>query len=128
LIEELKFYGEREVLQQIKALLTQIHDIALNQQHPTLIVESLLLSGKFSLVEGDAQRADQLLKKAKINAEERGLTQLSVQIVQEQEKLRNELDKWSELIEKNTPLKERLEKAQIVNYLKDAQELVCLRR
>ncbi len=126
LIAELKFYGEKEVLQQIKGLLTQIYDIAFNQHLSPLMVESLILRAKFSLVEGDAQGADQLLEQAKINAEERGLDQLQLKITNEQEKLQNELHKWSELSEKNAPLKERLEQAQIEAYLKEAQKIARL--
>lgn len=48
LITELKFYGEREVLQRIRGLLTQIHDIAYEQQLSPLMVESLILRAKFS--------------------------------------------------------------------------------
>lgn len=126
LIAELRFYGEKEVLQQIKGLLAQIYDIAFNQQLSPLMVESLILRAKFALVEGDAQGADQLLEQAKFNVEERGLDQLQVKITYEQEKLQNELHKWSELSEKNASLKERLEQAQIVDYLKDAQKLARL--
>lgn len=77
-------------------------------------------------MDGDAQGADQLLEQAKINAEERGLDQLQIKITQEQEKLQNELEKWSELIEKNVPLKERLEQAQVEEYLKEAQKIARL--
>lgn len=77
-------------------------------------------------MDGDAQGADQLLEQAKINAEERGLDQLQIKISKEQEKLQTELEKWSELIEKNVPLKERLEQAQVEEYLREAQKIVRL--
>lgn len=126
LIAELKFYGEKEVLTQIRSLLTQIHDIALSQQLSPLMVESLILRAKFSLVDGDAQGADQLLEQAKLNAEERGLDLFQVRITNEQENLQNDLKKWIRLTERNTPLKERLEYAQFEDYLKEAQKTVHL--
>jgi hypothetical protein len=127
LIDELKMYGDPGVFRQIQALLTRIHDIAVHQRSSPLIVEVLLLKAKFTLVDGDAQGAHQLLAQAKIKAKGRGLNQLHIKIIKEQEILRTELEKWSELIEKNAPLKERLDQARIEDYLKSAQEIVRLR-
>ncbi|MFX0204857.1 MAG: tetratricopeptide repeat protein, partial [Candidatus Hodarchaeota archaeon] len=120
LIDELKMYGDPDVFRQIKAHLTRIHDIALHQRSYPLIVEVLLLRAKFTLIDGDAQGAHQLLEQAKINAKERGLNQLHMKIIKEQEIFQNELEKWSVLIERNAPLKERLDQARIEDYLKNA--------
>ena len=127
LIDELKMYGDLDVFRQIKALLTRIHDIAHHQRSYPLIVEVLLLRAKLTLIDGDAQGAHQLLEQAKTNAKERGLNQLQMKIIKEQEILQTELEKWSELIEKNASLKERLDQARIEDYLKSAQEIVRLR-
>ncbi|UCE13998.1 MAG: hypothetical protein JSV04_02180 [Candidatus Heimdallarchaeota archaeon] len=124
LIDELKLYGETEVLQKVKVLLTQIYDIALHQQSSQLIVQSLLLQAKFALADGDAQLADELLKQAKLKSEESGLQQFRIQITQEQEILHNEIEKWTRLINQNTPLKVRIEQARLSEYVTKAISLL----
>ncbi|UCE12310.1 MAG: tetratricopeptide repeat protein [Candidatus Heimdallarchaeota archaeon] len=120
LLDELKVYGDTDVFNQVKTLLTGIFNIALQQQAAQLIVQSHLLQAKFALIEGNANAADDLLEQARINAEERGLTQLILQINTEQEILHNEVDKWLELFARNAPIKERVEQTRLGEYIAHA--------
>ncbi len=120
LIDEFKLYGEGEVLQQVSVLLERIHDIAHKQHATPLIAQSLLLQAKFSLVEGNAQRADQLLEQARLITIESGLEILCTKVSEEQRQLRIELDKWNALIQRNAPLRERLELAKLTDYIGEA--------
>ena len=107
-------------------LLSQIHDIALDQQSVYLIVRSLFLRAKFTLVEGNVQGADLLLEQARINAEESGLDQLALQVTTEQEILYNELDKWSSLLALNAPLHDRIKQARWEHLLAVGDALIAL--
>lgn len=59
-----------------------------------------------------------------IKLTEKGLYQLNSQIIQEQENLRNEMDKWDELIARSAPLKERIEQARLTEYISKAIQLL----
>ena len=124
LVEELKLFGEEEVQKQVKALLSRIQDIAYEQQRPPLIIQSLLLQSKFSLVEGDAEKANTLLEEAKIIAEESGLKLLASKVSKERQNLNREMNRWEELFYRNAPLRERFDKAEIKNYLSEALNVV----
>lgn len=119
-----KLYGEKEVLQQVQSLLNRIHDIALAQHVSPLIVHSLLLRAKFSLVEGNAQQANSLLEKAKLTTIESGLDLMGTMVTKEQEQLQSELAKWTAFIQSNTPLKERLELARLKDYIAEALKFI----
>ena len=120
LIDELKIYGEEEVLEQVRSLLNRINDLALEQHVTPVIVQSLILQAKFSLVEGNAQQADQLLEKAKLTAAERGFELLGTKASEEQKQLHRELNKWITINQSSAPLKERLELVRMSDYITEA--------
>lgn len=120
LIDELKIYGEEEVLKQVRSLLNRINDLALEQHVTPVIVQSLTLQAKFSLVEGNAQQADQLLERAKLTAAESGFELLGAKVSEEQKQLHRELDKWNAINQSSAPLKERLELARMTDYITEA--------
>ena len=124
LVEEVKLFGEEEVQEQVKSLLTRIHEFTLKENATPLLVQSLILQAKFALVEGNAQQANTLLEQAKVTTEESGLKLLADKVLKEQEHLQNELDKWKELFHRNAPLVERLDKAQLNDYISTALNLV----
>ena len=108
----------------MKTLLNNIHDLAFKQHTSPLIVQSLLLQAKFSLVEGNAQQAEKFLDKARFTANENGLGLLATIVSKELELLHCELDKWTELYHRNAPLVERLDMAHINDYISDALNMV----
>ena len=50
----------------------------------------------------------------------KGLRNLETRVALEYNRLQNELAKWMDLIERNAPLKERIEHSRVENYLKQA--------
>ena len=124
LVDELKLFGEEEVQKQVKSLLKRINVMAFEQHASPLIVQTLVLQAKFSLVEGNAQQANTLLDKAKVTANESGLELLADKVSKEQEHLYRELDKWKELFNRNAPLVERLDMAQLNDYISNALDMV----
>ena len=123
LLDELKFYGEKEVLKQVKELLTKIHDVALQQRSPQLEVQSLMLRAEFSLVDGDINRAFYLLELALLEAEDTGMKNWISRISREQEKLKKEQDKWVELNKRNAPLEDWIEQSGLKEGISEAIHL-----
>ncbi|MHA2247181.1 MAG: tetratricopeptide repeat protein [Candidatus Hodarchaeales archaeon] len=124
LVDELKLFGEEEVQKQVKSLLNRINVMAFEQHASPLIVKTLVLQAKFSLVEGNAQQANTLLDQARVTANESGLELLAANVSKEQENLYRELDKWKELFNRNAPLVERLDMAQLNDYISNALNMV----
>ncbi len=123
LIEELKLYGAPEVLSQVKSIISELHENAINEQKPQLMVQSLLLKTKLLLVEGNLKDAEKILLQAREKAAEIGLTQLENKINQEIETFHEELNKWTVLV-KQSSLIDRLEEVQIKKYIRDAQKII----
>ena len=85
---------------------------------------NLLLKTKLLVLEGDFASAGKILNSAKITAATSGLDQLVSRINEEEKILRIKLNRFSELIEQNAPLKERIEELQLEEYLLKAKNIV----
>ena len=120
LLEELKLYGEPEVLAEIEALISQLQITAQDQFQYSTIVEILILRAKLELLNGQLQDAQNLLDKAHAITHDKGLTQLQRQIEQEQQQLEADFVTWTELVAKNAPMQERIQRSQLDQYIKDA--------
>ena len=123
LIEELKLYRASEVLKQVKSLITGLHENAVKEQNPQLVVQSLLLKTKLLLVEGNLKDVEKILLQAREKAAEIGLTQLENKINHEIETFHDELNKWTILV-KQASLIDRLEEVQMKQYIRDAQKII----
>ena len=123
LIFELRSTGDPVVLEEAKALVNHLYEIA--QKHPSfsLIVNVLLLQANFALLEGNVKLATQLLSQALITAEEKELTGHIKKVKTEQSIIRSELDKWKKMVESNASIYERLEQARMDQYLKEVGKL-----
>ena len=123
LLLELKIFGEEEIFGEILQLSQYLSDLAKEWDSSSLKIETLILQAKFALIEGTAENASKLLEAAHNIAKEKELKQLAHKIIHEQEVLNRELNKWIELAEKNAPLIERIEYAQLKEYINDAIKL-----
>ena len=127
LLEELKLYGEPEVLAEIEALISQLQITAQDQFQYSTIVEILILRAKLELLNGQLQDAQNLLDKAHAITHDKGLTQLQRQIEQEQQQLEADFVTWTELVAKNAPMQERIQQAQLDKYFKRALRILRTR-
>lgn len=124
LLDELKLYGEREVLEEVERLTQKILQIAQKQHSYTLIVQILLIRSKFVLLDGALDTADNLLKQADIYTKEKGLSFLSDEISQERSNFEKELEVWTELTQRDSPFQKRLKQAKIENYISEAMKVL----
>ncbi|MHA2252457.1 MAG: tetratricopeptide repeat protein [Candidatus Kariarchaeaceae archaeon] len=117
LLFEVESFGDPEVWTEVKTLIQQFSTKAQNQQLFPMIVEALLLQAKFVTIEGELEQAQKYYDQAKYIATEKNLDLLSQKITGERLTFEAEFEKWQELIQRNAPLQERLQMAQIETYI-----------
>ncbi len=113
LLQELRSSGSEEVLSEIKNLLNRLLDIAEKQHSYKYLVNSQMLQSKVALLELDLDSARQILAEAQQVASEKGLENMVITISAEYDLLEDQLTKWTELIESNVSMVERLEFAEL---------------
>ena len=124
LLAELKAYGEKTVLEQIKSLLGRMSEIATKVQSSDLILKTKIFEARLSLVDGDLQSAEIILEQAKKNIKSVDSESLKKWINYELRSMYRELSKWDDVLQQNLPLKERIDKARLVEYITQASRFV----
>ncbi|MFX0065305.1 MAG: hypothetical protein ACFFC7_24305 [Candidatus Hermodarchaeota archaeon] len=117
LLIELDMTGDPKVLDEVRTRTVQLRDLAQEHHSYWLLTETYLLESKLALVELNINTAQLLLDQAQLTAEEKNLGRLIIEISREQELFQEQLNKWKLLIERNAPMKERLELAQLEDRL-----------
>ncbi|MFQ5977586.1 MAG: tetratricopeptide repeat protein [Candidatus Heimdallarchaeota archaeon] len=128
LLSELKAYGEISVLQEANKLVDRLYSSAQTQHSLSLVVNSLILKAKFAMIEGDLIAATQYLEQARLTAEEKTLGRLAEKAAAEKRQLEAQYETWEQLIQRNAPIKERVEHARVADYLKAVEKLVSVQR
>ncbi len=123
LLDELRAYGEIEVLLEAQTLAGKINILAQHQSSLSLNVNTLILQAKFAMVKGNLSTAEKFLDQAKKQAEKNNLGFLISKVSEERQHLEEEYSSWQKLIQDNAPFQERLKKAEIKDYIKEALNL-----
>jgi tetratricopeptide (TPR) repeat protein len=123
LLDELKTYNEDEIFQEAKDLVQQLQVLAENQRLFPLIIDIFILRSKFALIEGDLTHAATILDQAEKMAQEKTLGLLQGKIIQEKQLLEEQHQTWQDLISSNASFHERLNQAQLRDYIKVALQL-----
>lgn len=113
LIQELSTSGNEEILAEIKELSQELLDFAKTQHSNSLLIESYIIQSKMALLELDLDSARQLLSQGQQLAEENELQRLLVMVSREYDSLLTQLSKWPDLADRDVPLAERLELAEL---------------
>ena len=113
---ELKISEEENTLQKAKNLTERLRKIAEEQASHPLFVETLLLQSKLAIVASEFGQADELMKKAKQIADEKGLLRLSKIVEGEIQLLQHQKHKW-ETILKASPSKQEMVELTNLNEL-----------
>ncbi|MHA2226435.1 MAG: tetratricopeptide repeat protein [Candidatus Hodarchaeales archaeon] len=122
LIDELRAYGEEEVFYEVKELIQRLDEKANKQKSYSLIIDTLILQAKLSMVEGDLNASQQFLDRVELIAKEKEIQYLSNKVLKEKEQLKNQYEKWESLIQSNAPFGSRLEQAQVAEYINAAKK------
>lgn len=124
LLDELKLYGNDEVLDQIVALTQNIYEQAQENNSFSNIVELLILKSKLSYLRQDVDLANKLLQQAHLIAEEHGLEKSKMDVIKEESKLEDQLLQAKDMIRSSQVLAKRLEKSEIIKYLTSMQKQI----
>jgi tetratricopeptide (TPR) repeat protein len=124
LLDELNQYGEDEVFQEINDLINRFIKFADEQNSVRPQVRALIIKAKLSIVKKDLQAATVLLDEASKNAEEFNLGELTVEIQKEKHILLDSFEDMQKMIESNASYSDRMNKMRIMDYVKQAQDLV----
>ena len=81
-------------------------------------VEGLILESKITLLKGQIGKAIEILDQAYIIAEQRDLDRLKNQVSLERKILNSEIEKWTELFNRNAHMYELIQQSKITEYLK----------
>ncbi|UCG90399.1 MAG: tetratricopeptide repeat protein, partial [Candidatus Heimdallarchaeota archaeon] len=117
LLVELRMSNALEVLDEVKTINSRLLSIAKKQHSFWLLAETYVLKARLSLFELDLNNSTQLLNQALLIAEENGLKKLAVKIYSEQTQLQDQMTQWQQLIERDAPLSERLDLAQLESMI-----------
>ncbi|MGY5881684.1 MAG: tetratricopeptide repeat protein [Candidatus Thorarchaeota archaeon] len=116
LLDELKATGEEDTLNKIKTLTQRLVEIAQEQSTHPLIVETYMLQSKLAIVAFEFGQAQELMSKAKMLADEKGLIRLSQIAGGEIELLQHQQNKWESILEQS-PSKQELVNLTNMNEL-----------
>ncbi|MFX1286039.1 MAG: tetratricopeptide repeat protein [Promethearchaeota archaeon] len=120
LIQEAKLSEDDGLFIEVRAATSQVLELVDTWKFIPDIINTLILQAKVDLIEGNANKASKKLEKALQIAEEKDLAHLADQVRIEQAKLKNELKKWKEFVDRNASLQERVAFAEIEEYLHEA--------
>ncbi|MHA2246565.1 MAG: tetratricopeptide repeat protein [Candidatus Hodarchaeales archaeon] len=88
-----------------------------------LLILSLIIESRLSLVKGDLNRAQILLNDALELANEKKLGNLIIKVKNEKHALQVELNKWKRLTRLGVSIQERMKYADLEKYLREAKKL-----
>ncbi|MHA2232990.1 MAG: tetratricopeptide repeat protein [Candidatus Hodarchaeales archaeon] len=124
LLLEWKVSEAEETLQEIHALLERIKAIAKSQEMISLIIETNLLQATIALIEGHMTQTDSFLIEAIALAKNHNLTHLIAKIQHLRSQIASQIQEWQALLEQNASIAQRMEKADLEDYLDAARKLV----
>ncbi|MHA2252309.1 MAG: tetratricopeptide repeat protein [Candidatus Kariarchaeaceae archaeon] len=122
LLFELKNIGEEEVLDELKELVQNLLFYAKEQNTWLLLTEIYLIQSKLALLELDLEEAQKLTNQAQIIADTKGLTNLSVKILNQFDKLNEQQLMIKQLVEKSAPLSEKVEGLKLEDMISEIIE------
>jgi tetratricopeptide (TPR) repeat protein len=123
MVKELLVKPDPEIFLELNNLVEKLYNHGREKQIFHIIVESLILKSKITLVEGNLKQSERLLVQASIMAEERNLTYLVKKSEKEYSDFRKQVDHWKGLLEKNAPLVQKLQDIEIQKYISDLQKI-----
>lgn len=126
LLDELKLYGQEEVLKEVDVLMRQIYEIAQAQKRYPLIIEAMILRSKFAFLNLDLDLANKLLQQSHLVAEERGLDWLLKMVELEQNKLEKDIKAATVISRQAELIIDELNKSQIIDYINEMKKLISV--
>ncbi|UCE10789.1 MAG: tetratricopeptide repeat protein [Candidatus Thorarchaeota archaeon] len=119
LLDELRQYGEEDVLKELQQVLERISETASKQRSISSLIWLYILQARLAAIEGDAENARFLLDRAHTIAEEKGLDLLTRKVEKQQKLLSSQLEEWKALFIQNSSIQEQIELLHLKEYITD---------
>jgi len=113
LLQELRYSGKEEVLEDLDDLTDSLLSIAEQQFSHSLLAEVYWLKGRLALVNADLDKARGFLSTAQSIAEAQDLENLARKISSDHDQLLTQLNMWKNLIEEDASLADRIQESRI---------------
>ncbi|MHA2268770.1 MAG: tetratricopeptide repeat protein [Promethearchaeota archaeon] len=113
LLEELSFYNNPEILEEINSLISRLLDYAEKQHSYRFLAEGKLLQAKVALIEMKMESAKKFMTEAQRIAEIRGLNLIAQNISSEHDILLEGEKDWENLKKEDAPMSERIKLASV---------------
>ncbi|MGB5913118.1 MAG: hypothetical protein WBH31_18150, partial [Promethearchaeia archaeon] len=117
-LTELHETNDLKTLNELHPYITQLKDIAKNQQSFYLLVEVFSLQAKLKLITFEFKEAQILLNQAQATAEKHSLDRLAKRITNEQAELSKNFIKWEKMKASGGNISERMDLARIDEQIK----------
>ncbi len=117
LLAELRSSGDEEVLNEIKSILDRLMKIAKDQNSVRKLVNTQILQSRIAMLELDLNTTRSLLSEAQTLAEEKGLINVAMNISREYDSLLDQLSKWTDLVDQNVSMIEKLEMTELEDMI-----------
>ncbi len=118
-LTELRETNDLKIINELNPYITQLKDIAKDQQSFYLLVEVFSLQAKLNLITFEFKKAQILLNQALNTAEKHGLTRLAKRITNEQDELSKNFIKWEKMKVSGVNISERMDLARIDEQIKN---------
>jgi hypothetical protein len=112
-LEELSFYNNPEILEEINSLISRLLDYAEKQHSYRFLAEGKLLQAKVALIEMKMESAKKFMTEAQRIAEIRGLNLIAQNISSEHDILLEGEKDWENLKKEDAPMSERIKLASV---------------
>lgn len=128
LLVEVTETGERELLDRINVLVSQLEETAISQKSDSLLAETYLIQSKIALAELDFALAKNKLTAAQKLAENKGFEKLVKEIEIEIEEFQENLTFWNGFIQQKPSIKDTIKHSQLDKAFhklnKDRKEII----
>lgn len=119
-VYEFQLYKQNEVLEDIQFYLDKLIEIASTNHMPTILIEGLIIQARFKAVMGEYESGISLLRKSLSDAKQQQLITLAKKIELQIELIETEFGDLKHIIESNSQLANRIDKSNLVDYIKQA--------
>jgi tetratricopeptide (TPR) repeat protein len=120
-LEELYFFNEPEILEELNPLITQLLKFAKEQNSYGTLAEVKLLQAKLALIQLEFEEAERLLTQAQHIADLYGLNLIAQLISSEHDKILEQTKIWEDLKERDAPMTERLKLVSVDQVIERLQ-------
>lgn len=124
LLLEYEFYEREEILEEIQEYINNLSDIAKEQNLIRLSFEAQIITSKLELLKKDISLARQVLVELDEYAKANNLSTYEKVVSREIAVIDENYNKWLDMVEGNSSMRELMEKTNIKNYMTNAIKLV----